>query len=217
MTDWRVFLPLRSRARRLSRNKLPPRDTAARSQAAETKRHSRSTAARRGAVASYARRLRGFNLPFGRSFTIPTPGDTTWGSLLIPQQLMTPVSAGVFFVMTKYRHLYNTAKWRGSMDSKGKRHGGLAKLAIARAGAVCAKCGTICLGQAGEPNSPIADHIIPHRGDRVLFFDPDNLQCLCLDHHTEKTNLIERYGYSNDLGDDGYPLDPMHPMNRVPA
>jgi 5-methylcytosine-specific restriction endonuclease McrA len=25
----------------------------------------------------------------------------------------------------------------------------------------------------------VADHIDPHRGDRVKFFDPANLQCLC--------------------------------------
>lgn len=31
------------------------------------------------------------------------------------------------------------------------------------------------------------DHIIPHRGDRALFWDPENVQGLCDTHHSEKT------------------------------
>lgn len=31
------------------------------------------------------------------------------------------------------------------------------------------------------------DHIVPHRGDPVLFRDPLNLQLLCRDEHTAKT------------------------------
>lgn len=35
------------------------------------------------------------------------------------------------------------------------------------------------------------DHIIPHRGDRQLFWDPVNLQGLCATHHSEKTRRGE--------------------------
>lgn len=31
------------------------------------------------------------------------------------------------------------------------------------------------------------DHIVPHRGDRALMFDPTNLQSLCVSHHSAKT------------------------------
>lgn len=31
------------------------------------------------------------------------------------------------------------------------------------------------------------DHIIPHKGDAALFWDPTNLQGLCIAHHTMKT------------------------------
>jgi 5-methylcytosine-specific restriction enzyme A len=31
------------------------------------------------------------------------------------------------------------------------------------------------------------DHIIPHKGDMVLFWDSDNWQPLCKSHHSEKT------------------------------
>lgn len=33
----------------------------------------------------------------------------------------------------------------------------------------------------------VADHIVPHRGDRELFEDPDNLQPLCASCHSAKT------------------------------
>jgi 5-methylcytosine-specific restriction protein A len=33
------------------------------------------------------------------------------------------------------------------------------------------------------------DHRRPHRGDRGLFFDPDNLQSLCKSCHSRKTRL----------------------------
>lgn len=31
------------------------------------------------------------------------------------------------------------------------------------------------------------DHIVPHRGDKELFWDWDNLQALCKSHHSRKT------------------------------
>lgn len=31
------------------------------------------------------------------------------------------------------------------------------------------------------------DHVVPHRGDRVLFWDPTNLQALCQSCHSAKT------------------------------
>ena len=33
------------------------------------------------------------------------------------------------------------------------------------------------------------DHIVPHRGDRVLFWDQSNLQSLCRSCHSRKTVL----------------------------
>lgn len=33
----------------------------------------------------------------------------------------------------------------------------------------------------------IVDHIIPHKGDKQLFWDRDNWQPLCKKHHDRKT------------------------------
>ena len=43
-------------------------------------------------------------------------------------------------------------------------------------------------GGPGPMTAHHVDHIIPHRGDRDLFFDKDNLQPLCVSHHSFKTN-----------------------------
>nr|WP_254915489.1 HNH endonuclease [Haematobacter massiliensis] len=40
-------------------------------------------------------------------------------------------------------------------------------------------CKRLCAGK-GEA---VADHIIPHRGDEAMFWDADNLQCLCKSCH----------------------------------
>jgi len=61
-----------------------------------------------------------------------------------------------------------------------------------------------------------AHHIVPHKGDMSLFWNPANLMTLCEDCHREHTTQTERRGYSNQIGDDGLPLDPAHPFNRRP-
>ena len=33
----------------------------------------------------------------------------------------------------------------------------------------------------------IADHVVPHRGDKRLFYDAENLQALCVSCHSRKT------------------------------
>lgn len=40
--------------------------------------------------------------------------------------------------------------------------------------------------------SPIADHVIPHRGDRALFFDDTNVQTLCKPCHDGRKQAEER-------------------------
>lgn len=58
------------------------------------------------------------------------------------------------------------------------------------------------------------DHIRPHRGDRDLAFDPENLQSLCKPCH-------DRHAQAKDKGlpvagcdANGYPLDPTHKWGK---
>ncbi|MFT3724646.1 MAG: hypothetical protein QM773_13815 [Hyphomonadaceae bacterium] len=59
----------------------------------------------------------------------------------------------------------------------------------------------------------VADHVIPHRGDSKLFFEGE-LQSLCDSHHSSSKQREEIRGYSDAVGDDGWPTDPRHPANR---
>jgi len=38
----------------------------------------------------------------------------------------------------------------------------------------------------------VVDHIVPHKGDRALFDDDNNLQSLCASHHSVKTGREDR-------------------------
>lgn len=58
------------------------------------------------------------------------------------------------------------------------------------------------------------DHIVPHRGDVDLFFDPENLQTLCLTHHNQKI-LADNRGASGAANLEGSFLDPLHPWSEV--
>ena len=49
------------------------------------------------------------------------------------------------------------------------------------------------------------DHIVPHKGDQLLFFDAGNWQSLCLNCHNSRKQCIERRGYDSTPNADGYP------------
>jgi 5-methylcytosine-specific restriction endonuclease McrA len=70
--------------------------------------------------------------------------------------------------------------------------------------------------QAGiiEP-STVCDHIEPHKGDTGLFYNTDNLQCLCKRCHDGLKQSIEKRGYDKTIGLNGWPVDPNHPANKV--
>jgi len=65
------------------------------------------------------------------------------------------------------------ARWRKI------RHNHLAKEPLCRE---CGKHNIIKL-------ATVVDHIIPHKGNMQLFYEPANLQSLCKKHHDQKTAL----------------------------
>jgi hypothetical protein len=58
----------------------------------------------------------------------------------------------------------------------------------------------------------VADHVIPHRGDEQSFWYGE-LQGLCRRHHNASKQQLETRGYTDDIGSDGWPLDPQHYAN----
>lgn len=72
--------------------------------------------------------------------------------------------------------LYDTQRWRRL------------SLQVRRDEPIC----RVCKGEPGVPRlTAHADHIVPHRGDRALFFARQNLQGLCHQHHSAKTKRGE--------------------------
>ncbi len=59
----------------------------------------------------------------------------------------------------------------------------------------------------------VVDHIIPHKGDRRLFFSYKNLQAMTKECHDRFKQSQEKGGYGFDRGCDesGEPLNPQHP------
>jgi 5-methylcytosine-specific restriction endonuclease McrA len=56
----------------------------------------------------------------------------------------------------------------------------------------CQECGVI----EGDTSKLICDHIKPHKGDRILFWDEENLQTLCWSCHSgEKQSQERKQGY----------------------
>jgi 5-methylcytosine-specific restriction enzyme A len=60
----------------------------------------------------------------------------------------------------------------------------------------------------------ICDHVEPHHGDANRFW-LGPLQSLCENCHNSAKKLIEQRGYRPDIGLDGWPLDPRHPVYRA--
>ena len=60
-----------------------------------------------------------------------------------------------------------------------------------------------CMAEGRYVKATVVDHIRPHRGDPVLFWDRGNWQALCKEHHDRKTGLKDSkptYRYGNNGG-----------------
>ena len=69
-----------------------------------------------------------------------------------------------------------------------------------------------CLRKGLVTAATVADHIVPHKGDaRSQWTGP--LQSLCHSCHVGEKAVEEHRGYSDQIGLDGLPIDPKHPIN----
>jgi len=80
----------------------------------------------------------------------------------------------------KWLYLYHDPQWDRLRDAQ------LAKDPF------CAEC----RGEHLLTPASVADHIKPHKGDPKLFYDADNLQSMCKQHHDRKT-AKEDGGFGN--------------------
>lgn len=56
----------------------------------------------------------------------------------------------------------------------------------------------------------VVDHITPHKGDQVLFWDKGNWQALCKLHHDSYKQRLELNGQAGGCDENGMPTDPAH-------
>ncbi len=52
----------------------------------------------------------------------------------------------------------------------------------------CAMCGKL----EGDTSKLVADHVKPHRGNASLFWDENNIQCLCSECHSSDKQREEQ-------------------------
>lgn len=96
-----------------------------------------------------------------------------------------------------WKHLYNTALW------KKLRLNQLTKSPIC---CYCEKQGRI-------EAATVVDHIKPHKGDEILFYNPRNLQSMCKQHHDSTKAREENKGVQIGCDSNGFPIDPNHHWN----
>jgi 5-methylcytosine-specific restriction protein A len=97
-----------------------------------------------------------------------------------------------------YRRLYKTPRWQKLRQWKLSRH------------PLCQWCENLDRTTAATE----VHHDIPHKGDHGRFYDANNLVSLCTPCHNSEAQGIERRGYSNAIGTDGWAIDHKHPANR---
>lgn len=81
------------------------------------------------------------------------------------------------------RSWYSSSRWLKLRDA-----------VLLRDDYICQRTGVILSGDYPAPDSPVVDHIIPHRGDEKLFWDPANLQAVSKEYHDGVKRSLEQFG-----------------------
>lgn len=71
----------------------------------------------------------------------------------------------------------------------------------------------MCLNKGFVIAARVADHIEKHNGDVAKFWSGP-LQSLCAECHSSSKRQIEDKGFVNDIGADGWPIDPNHSVYK---
>jgi 5-methylcytosine-specific restriction enzyme A len=72
----------------------------------------------------------------------------------------------------------------------------------------------MCLEKGIVTPATVADHVQAHKGNSQLFWCGE-LSSLCKPHHDGTKQVIDKRGYSDEVGADGWFVDPRHPSNGV--
>lgn len=80
-----------------------------------------------------------------------------------------------------WRSWYKTSRWQK-----------LRAAVLIRDKYVCQRTGVLLIGKHPAPNSPVVDHIKPHRGDEKLFWDDANLHAVSKEYHDSEKQKAEQ-------------------------
>lgn len=83
--------------------------------------------------------------------------------------------------LAPWRAWYRTARWQK-----------LRQQVFVRDAYKCQRTGILCIGKYPAPNSAVANHKRPHRGDPELFWDPDNIETITKAEHDSIVQAEER-------------------------
>jgi len=83
--------------------------------------------------------------------------------------------------LAPWRAWYRTPRWQR-----------LRQAVFVRDGYICQRTGELCSGKHPAPNSPVANHKRPHKGDPKLFWDIDNVETIAKACHDAAVQAEER-------------------------
>jgi 5-methylcytosine-specific restriction protein A len=123
---------------------------------------------------------------------------------VLPSEHLVPVLALAFHIhpntiMNAGPEIYRTWYWRERWRRRAKHQ--------LRCYPLCAMCEA--MGKATP--ATMVDHVTPHRGDWNAFI-MGAVQSLCTHCHESAKKYQDHRGYSNQIGIDGWPIDPRHPV-----
>lgn len=130
--------------------------------------------------------------------TIEKPGSSNAPGFVVYAPVTTPA-----------RRSYD--KQRGTRTQRGYDNRWLrARRRYLAANPLCRLC-----QQVGRTTAAtVVDHVVPHRGDRALFWDESNWQPLCKECHDSVKAQEERGGVMRGCDADGLPLGASHHWHR---
>jgi len=83
----------------------------------------------------------------------------------------------------EWRSWYKTARWQR-----------MRLRVLQRDGYMCQATSVALVGVYPAANSPVVDHIVPHRGNSKLFWDEGTLQAVSKSYHDKDKQILEQSG-----------------------
>lgn len=101
---------------------------------------------------------------------------------------------------------YNGASWRAGKSATERGYTALwrkTRLMFLRAHPLC----VMCEGEGRITAATVVDHVVPHKGNEALFWNPANWQPLCKRHHdSDKARMEHGNAPVPRIGMDGLPV-----------